>query len=168
MKKHILINACCFSLLYAGGCSLIDRDVASTTSPADIDTQVLAELPIVSKAVAEQPYEALPREAVQGDIVIQETGLLADKPGFIGNKMGATVESVIIDSEQGLKTILILVPVDPSEVDSIEVVDRHNQPLTNVREPKLIRDYENNNVGVKLFVSPKKNLDFKIKLRNQD
>ena len=121
-----------------------------------------------SQIVPAIPPPAMHSLELVPDQIFQETGYLADQQGFIGDQIGATVDSVVIDELTQIKTISISVPVDPNTVDKLEVVDRNNRPITHLGEPKIIRDYENNNVGVKLYVSPKRNFEFKLKLSSEN
>lgn len=60
--------------------------------------------------------------------------------------------------------IEINLPIDPDQVDQVRVVSPTGESLEQYREPEILRDYENNNVGVKIFLPRQKNLGFRLRL----
>ena len=93
-----------------------------------------------------------------------ETGFLEARPGYTGNVLGAEVEKVTIDEAQQSQIIEINLPIDPDEVDRVQVISVSGKPIPQDKTAQIIRDYENDNVGIKLYLPKKKDWVFKLKL----
>ena len=93
-----------------------------------------------------------------------ETDLLTATPGYTGKILGAEVlasESGPLGEEQ---IIEINVPIDPDQVDRVEVISATGETIKQRRTAEILRNYENDNVGITLFLSREKNWRFKLKL----
>ena len=99
---------------------------------------------------------------------ISETATLRAKEGYIDGQLGAEVKEVTIDQENEGRLVEVHIPVDPEKVDEIEVVPESGQPLKGDRIEQVIKDYENDNVGIKFYLPKQKNWVFKIKLTDQN
>ena len=93
-----------------------------------------------------------------------ETDLLTARPGYTGKILGAEVLASVPDSLGEEQIIEINVPVDPDKVDSVEVISPTGETIKQRRTAEILRNYENDNVGITLFLSPEKNWSFKLKL----
>ena len=93
-----------------------------------------------------------------------ESGFLEARPGYTGNVLGAEVEKVTIDEAQQSQIIEINLPIDPDEVDRIQVLSVSGKPIPQDKTAQIVRDYENDNVGIKLYLPMKKDWVFKLKL----
>lgn len=99
-----------------------------------------------------------------------ETDVLTARPGYTGKILGAEV----LASEPGPlgeeQVIEINVPVDPDQVDRIEVVTPSGETIKQRRTAEILRNYETDNVGITLFLSREQNWRFKLKLidNNED
>lgn len=98
-------------------------------------------------------------------ITVIETGYLEAKPGYTGDVIGAEVENITINEERNLQIIDINVPIylDEDDIDRVKVFSKSGKPIPQNKEAEIFNDYENNNVGIKLYL-PKKNVGFKLKL----
>ena len=92
-----------------------------------------------------------------------ESGFLEARPGYTGNVLGAEVEKVTIEAQQS-QIIEINLPIDPDEVDRIQVLSVSGKPIPQDKTAQIVRDYENDNVGIKLYLPKKKDWVFKLKL----
>ena len=92
------------------------------------------------------------------------TGYLQATPGYEGNVIGATVTSVDIGNEDKLHTIEINLPISPDRVDRVMVISPTGMSVRQAKEAEILRDYEHNNVGIKLFLPRTNNFAFKLKL----
>ena len=93
-----------------------------------------------------------------------QTDLLTARPGYTGKILGAEVlasEPGPLGEEQIIK---INVPVDPEQVDRIEVISPSGETIKQRRTAEILRNYENDNVGITLYLSREKNWSFKLKL----
>ena len=93
---------------------------------------------------------------------ILESGYLEPTPGYRGNLLGAEVVDTEINADRQM--IEINLPIDPDQVDQVRVVSPAGERLEQYREPEILRNYENNNVGVKIFLPQQKNLGFRLRL----
>lgn len=92
-----------------------------------------------------------------------ETGLLTAVPGIVGSRLGAKV--LTIDDGQGEGTVVhVDVPIDPKKVDTVEVYDTYGNKVPQISKPDLIKDYEDNRVGVKLHLDKKQGFEFRLRL----
>lgn len=96
------------------------------------------------------------------EIRVLESGQLEAIPGFRGGVIGAEViDAEIIDDQH---IIEINLPIDPDRVDQVHVVSPSGEKLKQSREAEILRDYENDNVGLKIFLPRQKNLGFRLRL----
>lgn len=93
-----------------------------------------------------------------------ETGYLQNKIGYVGDVLNAEVTNIEYLPEQQLQVIEIHVPVDPDQVDKIEVISPSGEIIKQDRTAKILSDYENKDVGLKLYFPKQKNWSFKLKL----
>lgn len=91
-----------------------------------------------------------------------ETGYLENTQGFVGDVLGAEITR-ISESDQ-FQIIEIDVPIDPVDVDHVRVLSKSGEVIQLDRTSEIIRDYENNNVGIKLYLPKQKNWVFRLKL----
>jgi len=79
------------------------------------------------------------------------------------------LDAEIIDSEiRGeSQKIEINIPIDPGQVDQIRVISSSGKKIKQEKAAEVMRDYENNNVGITIFLSKQKNLGFKLRLIDQ-
>ena len=96
--------------------------------------------------------------------IINETTSLKAVEGYIGDQLGAEVKEVIIDRKNGGRVIEVHIPVDPEKADEIQVITESGNVLKKDKIEQVIKDYENNNVGVKFYLPKQKNWVFKIRL----
>jgi hypothetical protein len=95
-------------------------------------------------------------------IKVLESDYLEATPGYRGNVLGAEIVDTEVGADQ--QTIEINLPIDPDQVDQVRVVSPTGESLKQYREPEILRDYENNKVGVKIFLPRQKNLGFRLRL----
>lgn len=93
-----------------------------------------------------------------------ETDLLESRPGFTGNVLGARVVESKIGPEGQQQIVNIELPVDPEKVDQVQVISESGQTLEQKRTAEILRNYENDNVGVIIYLSRQKNLSFRLRL----
>lgn len=96
------------------------------------------------------------------EINILETGQLEATPGFQGTILGAEIIDAEVSADQQM--IEINLPIDPDQVDQVRVLSPSGEYLKQSRQAEILRDYENNNVGVKIFLPRQKNLGFRLRL----
>ncbi len=96
-----------------------------------------------------------------------ETGLLQARPDYTGDILGARVERITVDETSHIQIIEISVPIDPDRVDQINVISDSGELIRQDRTAQILHDYENNNVGIKIYVPEQKNWVFKLKLIDQ-
>jgi hypothetical protein len=96
------------------------------------------------------------------EITIIESGQLEAIPGFRGAVLGAEVIDAEVSGDQQI--IQINLPIDPDRVDQVRVVSPSGEKLKQSREAEILRDYENDNVGLKIFLPRQKTLGFRLKL----
>jgi len=93
-----------------------------------------------------------------------DTGYLQATPGFKGDVIGAEVESVKTSPDGQFDTIEVSVPVDPQQVDQVQVITGSGKIVKQPTAVEVIRDYENNKVEIRFLLSKQKNFGFKLKL----
>ncbi len=95
-----------------------------------------------------------------------ETGLLEATPGYVGDVLGAEVEST---SSSGAQTdvIVISIPINPDQVDEVRVISPVGKVIKQSRPAEIERDYEHNNVGIRLYLPKQKKWEFKLRLVDQ-
>lgn len=97
--------------------------------------------------------------------IVAETGYLELEQGFVGDKLGAEIESIAVDEAGEFQTININIPVEnPGDINQVLVIGPAGNTVPQLKPAKISRDYSSNDVGVKLFLSKKKNWVFKVKL----
>lgn len=126
---------------------------------------LLFSFTVIMPACAVQPDDAIPAKTKKS----LETGYLDANPGFVGDVLGAEVITIFEDKEQSLQIIEINVPTNPDNVDHVRVISETGKTIPQDRTAEILRDYENNNVGIKLYLPKQKNWSFKLKLmENQE
>jgi len=95
-----------------------------------------------------------------------ETGYLETKPGFTGNVLGAEIKNISIGDKQETQIIDVILPIDPDDfdIDRVKILSKSGKPIYQDKSALIFEDYENDNVGIKLYLPKKKNLMFKLKL----
>lgn len=96
--------------------------------------------------------------------MVLETDVLTARPGYTGKILGAEVLASEPDPLGQEQIIEINVPVDPDKVDRIEVISPSGETIKQRRTAEILRNYENDNVGITLYLSKEKNWSFKLKL----
>lgn len=91
-----------------------------------------------------------------------ETGILLAAPGNMGNRLGAKVLTIEDENSQGT-FIHIDVPVNPKKIYKVEVYDKHGQKIPQISNPDIIKDHEDNRVGVKLHLDRKRGFEFRLR-----
>jgi len=111
------------------------------------------------------PGETSLQEALPHEIKFLDTDYLEATPGY----RGEVLDAEIIDSEiRGeSQKIEINIPIDPGQVDQIRVISSSGKKIKQEKAAEVMRDYENNNVGITIFLSKQKNLGFKLRLIDQ-
>ena len=110
----------------------------------------------------EIPQEHAPPKALPPNANILETDYLEATPGYTGSILNAEVIGTEIRGES--RVIEINVPIDPDLADQVRVISPSGQRLQQDIEAEVTRDYENNNVGIKIFIPKKNKVNFKIRL----
>jgi len=95
---------------------------------------------------------------------IAETTFLKAKEGYIGDQLGAEVKDVVVVPDSKMRLVEVYIPYDPARVDSIQIVTESGNTLKQDRIYQVIKDYENDNLGIKFYLPKQKNWAFKIKL----
>ena len=98
------------------------------------------------------------------DAKVLETDVLQSIAGFKGELLDAEVIAVTESDDGKFNTINIIVPVDPSEVDRVQVTSPSNKPLRLKRATEISMDHENNELGIVLTLPSSNKLGFKLKL----
>lgn len=93
-----------------------------------------------------------------------ETDTLKAKPGYKGKILGASVEESKMGPAGEVQIIQINLPVDPNQVDEVQVISPTGETVKQRRAAEIMRNYESDNVGVTIFLSKDKNWEFKLKL----
>ena len=93
-----------------------------------------------------------------------QTGYLQNKAGYVGDVMGAEVISIKELPDQELQVIEIHVPIDPNRVDKVQAISNSGELIKQDRTAEILKNYENNDVGLKLYFPKQKNWTFKLKL----
>ena len=109
------------------------------------------------KKLSSDPIPAPPNTSL-------ETDTLKAKTGYKGKILGASIEESKIGPAGELQIIEINVPVNPEQVDKVQVVSPTGEIIKQRRAAEIIRNYENDNVGVTIFLSKDKNWEFKLRL----
>lgn len=89
---------------------------------------------------------------------------LQAKEGYVGNQLGAMVKEVEVDPASETRLIEVYIPYNPEQLDSIQIVTESGKVLKQDKISQVIKDYENDNVGVKFYLPKQKNWVFIIKL----
>lgn len=97
-------------------------------------------------------------------IVVTESAYLKVMPGYVGDELGATITDVTIDENEELQIIEIDVPIDPAKVDRVQLIGRSGKRIPVDRTTEILRDYENNNVGLKIYIPKNKNWVLKLRM----
>ncbi|MBT8138655.1 MAG: hypothetical protein KJP25_02715 [Gammaproteobacteria bacterium] len=85
----------------------------------------------------------------------------------MGDKLGVSVDQITTDPDSGVQIITLSVPKELGEIQNVDIVDAKDRPLPMARDAKILQDYENNNIGVKVFLAPKSSVQFKLKLSTE-
>ena len=93
-----------------------------------------------------------------------DTDTLSAKSGYKGRILGASIKESKIGPAGELQIIEINVPIDPDQVDNVEVISTTGETIKQRRAAEIIRNYESDNVGVTIFLSKDKNWEFKLRL----
>lgn len=93
-----------------------------------------------------------------------ETDVLQAKPAYTGKVLGAKIEQVTIDEQDQIQIIDISVAINPDKVNHIQVLSPSGDIVKQDRTAQILRDYENNNVGIKIFIPKQQNWVFKLRL----
>ena len=97
-------------------------------------------------------------------VISLETDYLKIRPGYTGEILGAKVIDSYFASDGGEQIIEINVPVNPDQVDSVQVISPIGETVKQNKTAEILRNYESGNVGIILFLSNEKNLSFKLRL----
>jgi len=103
------------------------------------------------------PQGAAPMEEKSVD-----TGQLRATPGTRGDELGA--EIIRHEEYDEYQSIELSVPIEPDQVDRVEVMTPSGEMIPQSREAQIVHDYETNNVGIKIHVPKTENLEFRLKL----
>lgn len=98
------------------------------------------------------------------NLKVLETDILQNVAGFKGGLLDAEVIEIIDTDDGQSQEINIVVPVDPAEVDRVQVLSPSGQPIKLKRPPQISMDHENNEVGIIVTLPKNKKLGFKLKL----
>lgn len=110
-----------------------------------------------TKNLSGKPVPAPPNSSL-------ETDTLKAKTGYKGKILGASVEESKIGPAGEVQIIEINVPIDPDQVDRVQVVSPTGETIKQQRAAEIMRNYESDNVGVTIFLSKDKNWEFKLRL----
>ena len=113
-------------------------------------------------ALQKQPYNTT--ETSPPVVTELNTGYLKATPGYRGDVLGAEIESISIISGGEQQSIKVNVPINPDLVDRVEVISTSGQTVKQNQKAEILRDYETNNVGIKLFLPKRKDLSFRLRL----
>ena len=121
---------------------------------------------VIAEEQVHTPVNPIPEEDITPYNSVIETDYLEARTGYIGKVLGAEIEKVTANENQDMQIIEINLPIDPDieEIDSVKVFARSGKPIPQDETAKVFNDYENNNVGIKLYLPKQKNLVFKLKL----
>jgi len=97
-------------------------------------------------------------------ITTLDTGYLESTPGYTGSVLGTKIIGVSDLSAEELQIIEVSIPVDPDQVDEVQIISPSGSTLKQQRQAEILRDYENNNVGIKLYLPRQQKWGFKLKL----
>lgn len=104
--------------------------------------------------------EEMPKQRID----VTESAYLQAVRGFVGDELGATITDVTVDEDEDMQLIEIDIPIDPERVDRVQLIGPAGKRIAEDRTTEILRDYENNNVGLKIYVPKKKNWVFKLRL----
>jgi hypothetical protein len=91
-----------------------------------------------------------------------DTGELEATPGHRGDELGAEV--IHYEEHDEYQSIHLNIPIEPDEVDQVEVMTPSGETIPQSREAQIVHDYETNNVGIKIHVPKTDNMGFRLKL----
>ncbi|MCP4769080.1 MAG: hypothetical protein GY875_22820 [Gammaproteobacteria bacterium] len=91
-----------------------------------------------------------------------DTGQLEATPGHRGDELGT--EIIRYEEYDEYQSIELNVPIEPDQVDRVEVMSPSGETIPQSREAQIVHDYETNNVGIKIHVPKTDNLGFRLKL----
>ena len=102
----------------------------------------------------------------RGDAPMEEksvdTGQLEATPGYRDEELGAEV--IRYEEYDEYRTIELNVPIEPDQVDQVQVMTPSGEIIPQSRQAQIVHDYETNNVGIKVQVPNTDNLGFRLKL----
>ena len=98
------------------------------------------------------------------DTKILETDVLQSIAGFKGGLLDAEVIAITESDDGESNTLNIVVPLDPSEVDRVQVFSPSNKPIKLKRAVEVIMDHENHEIGIILTLPKNNKLGFRLKL----
>ena len=91
-----------------------------------------------------------------------DTGQLEATPGHREDTLGT--EIIRYEKYDEYQTIELNVPIEPDEVDQVEVMTPSGEVIPQSRQAQIVHDYETNNVGIKLHLPNTENTGFRLKL----
>jgi hypothetical protein len=91
-----------------------------------------------------------------------DSGQLEATPGHRDDELGAEV--IRYEQYDEYQTIELNVPIEPDEVDQVQVMTPSGETIPQSREAQIVHDYETNNVGIKLHLPNTENTGFRLKL----
>ncbi len=91
-----------------------------------------------------------------------DTGELKAIPGHRGDELGTEV--IRHEQYDEYQTIELNVPIEPDEVDQVQVMSPTGETIPQSRQAQIVHDYETNNVGIKLHLPNTQNTGFRLKL----
>ncbi len=124
----------------------------------------MSHYPVLSALLVAGALLAVSPGAARADEVT--TGLLKSEEGFVGDELGAEITDLDLldDGPMRLKLTLPALAIDPERV---EVIDGDGRPLRQVRKAKIEADYDNDRVGVVLYLNRNPNVEFRVRLHGE-
>lgn len=91
-----------------------------------------------------------------------DTGPLEATPGYREDELGA--EIIRYEDRDEYQIIELKVPIEPDQVDQVEVMTPSGEMIPQSRQAQIVHDYETDNVGIKIHVPKSENMGFRLKL----
>ena len=88
--------------------------------------------------------------------------------GYTGNVLGAQVLDVTATEDHDVQLVEVQIDIEPEKVDRVQVISTAGVPIKTDRKAQILRDYEQNNVGIKLYLPRQKGWQFKLRLIDED
>lgn len=92
------------------------------------------------------------------------SGTLESVPGFTGDRLGIEVEQVSEVEGTDLQAIDLKLPLEPEQVDRIEVTTPAGNPVEQKRPAEITTEADERGVGIRLYLSKQKNWEFRLRL----